>query len=51
MTGLQLVVIALLTESRKKRTLEEVDAFATPTIVHFCAVVDRLDAQRAEGVP
>jgi hypothetical protein len=39
LTGLQFVVIALLTELRKRRTLDEVDAFATPTIVHFCAVL------------
>ena len=36
LTGLQFVVIALLTELRKKRTLDQLDAFATPTIVHFC---------------
>jgi len=35
LTGLQFVVIALLTELRKKRTLDQLDAFATPTIVHF----------------
>jgi hypothetical protein len=39
LTGLQFVVIALLTELRKKRTLSQLDAFATPTIVHFCAVL------------
>ena len=39
LTGLQFVVIALLTELRKKRTLDQLDAFATPTIVHFCAVL------------
>jgi hypothetical protein len=39
LTGLQFVVIALLTELRKKRTIDQVDAFATPTIVHFCAVL------------
>jgi hypothetical protein len=39
LTGLQFVVIALLTELRKRRTLDQVDAFATPTIVHFCAVL------------
>ena len=39
LTGLQFVVIALLTELRKRRTIEQLDAFATPTIVHFCAVL------------
>jgi hypothetical protein len=39
LTGLQFVVIALLTELRKRRTLDQLDAFATPTIVHFCAVL------------
>jgi hypothetical protein len=39
LTGLQFVVIALLTDLRKQRTLDQVDAFATPTIVHFCAVL------------
>ncbi|MEP7087695.1 MAG: hypothetical protein ABI884_10345 [Gemmatimonadota bacterium] len=39
LTGLQFVDIALLTESRKKRSHEQVDAFATPIIVHFCAVL------------
>ena len=39
LTGLQFVVIALLTELRKKRTLDQLDAFATPSIVHFCAVL------------
>jgi amino acid transporter len=40
LTGLQFVVIALGADSRKKRsTRETVDAFGTPTIVHFCAVL------------
>jgi hypothetical protein len=39
LTGLQFVVIALLTELRKRRTLDQVDAFATPSIVHFCVVL------------
>jgi hypothetical protein len=37
--GLQFVVIALLTETGKARTVREIDAFATPTIVHFGAVL------------
>jgi hypothetical protein len=39
LTGLQFVVIALLTDLRKRRTTDQIDAFATPTVVHFCAVL------------
>lgn len=39
LTGLQFVAIALITELRKRRTTETFDAFATPTIVHFCAAL------------
>jgi hypothetical protein len=39
LTGLQFVVIALMTELRKKRSSAQIDAFATPSIVHFCAVL------------
>jgi hypothetical protein len=39
LTGLQFVVIALIAESRTQSTLREIDAFGTPTIVHFCAVL------------
>jgi lipid-A-disaccharide synthase-like uncharacterized protein len=39
LTGLQFVVIALVAESRKRSTLREIDAFGTPTIVHFGAVL------------
>ena len=39
LTGLQFVVLALMTELRKKRTTALIDAFATPSIVHFCAVL------------
>jgi len=34
--GLQFVVIALIAESRRRATTREIDAFATPTILHFC---------------
>ena len=37
--GLQFVVMALVTETRKRSTMREVDAFGTPTIVHFSAVL------------
>jgi xanthosine utilization system XapX-like protein len=36
LTGLQFVVIALVAEVRPKSSNAEIDAFATPTIVHFC---------------
>src|SRR5258705_1482713 len=39
MTGLQFVVIALMVDVRRHGTLREIEAFATPTIVHFCAVL------------
>jgi len=39
LTGLQFVVIALTTELRRQRTTAQFDAFATPTIVHFCAAL------------
>ena len=39
LTGLQFVVIALVAEARRRSTLYEIDAFGTPTVVHFCAVL------------
>ena len=46
LTGLQFVVIVLMAESRRRRTIREIDAFGreidafgTPTIVHFCAAL------------
>ena len=39
LTGLQFVVMALIAQVRKQSTAREVDAFGTPTIVHFCAVL------------
>lgn len=39
LTGLQFVVIALIAEADMTRTMLEIRAFATPTIVHFCAVL------------
>lgn len=38
LTGLQFVVIALVADSKARSTLREIDAFGTPTIVHFGAV-------------
>jgi hypothetical protein len=37
--GLQFVVIALIAESRTRSSHREIDAFGTPTILHFCAVL------------
>jgi hypothetical protein len=39
LTGLQFVVIALIADSRRRATPREIEAFATPTILHFCAVL------------
>jgi predicted membrane-bound spermidine synthase len=39
LTGLQFVVIALISESRRRPTNREIEAFATPNILHFCAVL------------
>jgi hypothetical protein len=39
LTGLQFVVVALVKDSRRRATSREIDAFATPTILHFSAVL------------
>ncbi|HXO21406.1 MAG TPA: hypothetical protein VOA87_15950 [Thermoanaerobaculia bacterium] len=39
LTGLQFVVIALVAGSERKSSRREIDAFGTPTVVHFCAVL------------
>ena len=39
LTGLQFVVIALIADQRQRATHGQLDAFATPTIVHFCAAL------------
>ena len=39
LTGLQFIVIALIAESRRRATIREIQAFSTPTIVHFAAVL------------
>jgi hypothetical protein len=39
LTGLQFVVIALVAETRRRSSMKEIDAFGTPTIVHFCAAL------------
>jgi hypothetical protein len=37
--GLQFIVIVLLTEIRRRGSMKQIDAFATPTILHFSAVL------------
>src|SRR5476651_1868454 len=39
LTGLQFVVMALVADTARKGSTETVDAFGTPTIVHFCVVL------------
>ena len=39
LTGLQFVVIALVADVRGRSSPETIDAFATPTVVHFCAAL------------
>ena len=39
LTGLQFVVIALIAESSRRATPREIEAFSTPTIVHFAGVL------------
>ncbi|MCU1267267.1 MAG: hypothetical protein JWM21_3585 [Acidobacteria bacterium] len=39
LTGLQFVVMALISESGKPSTEREISAFGTPTVIHFCAVL------------
>jgi hypothetical protein len=39
LTGLQFVVMAIVADSETKTGQREVDAYGTPTIVHFCAVL------------
>ncbi len=39
LTGLQFVVIALVAESEARRAPNEINAFGTPTVVHFCVAL------------
>jgi hypothetical protein len=39
LTGLQFVVIALAADTRARSSPETIDAFGTPTVVHFCAAL------------
>ena len=37
LTGLQFVVMTLISEMRQASNENTIDAFGTPTVVHFCA--------------
>lgn len=39
LTGLQFVVMAIVADSEASSGKREIDAFGTPTVVHFCAVL------------
>jgi hypothetical protein len=39
LTGLQFVVMALVADSQRESSMHEVNAFGTPNVVHFCAVL------------
>jgi hypothetical protein len=39
LTGLQFVVMALIADMHRRTTFAQIDAFGTPTIVHFCVVL------------
>ena len=39
LTGLQFVVVTLVADSTLNTSTREIDAFATPTVVHFCVVL------------
>ena len=39
LTGLQFVVMALVADSRRATSSDTINAYGTPTIVHFCVVL------------
>ncbi len=39
LTGLQFVVMTLITEAEVPGSMQEIRAFGTPTVVHFCAAL------------
>jgi hypothetical protein len=39
LTGLQFVVITLVADMRSSSSMREINAFGTPTVVHFCAAL------------
>src|SRR3954471_23019232 len=39
LTGLQFVVVTLIAQSRRRATSQEISAFGSPTVVHFCSAL------------
>src|SRR5437588_11386297 len=39
LTGLQFVVITLISQSRKRATSQQISAFGSPAVVHFCSAL------------
>jgi hypothetical protein len=39
LTGLQFVVITLVTQTRAARDMRDIHAFGTPTVIHFCTAL------------
>ena len=39
LTGLQFVVITLIAQARAARSMTEIRAFGTPTVIHFCTAL------------
>jgi hypothetical protein len=39
LTGLQFVVVTLIAEARVEASMQEIRAFGTPTVVHFCVAL------------
>ena len=39
LTGLQFVVVALFADTQQRRPSDGIEAFSTPTIVHFCSAL------------
>jgi hypothetical protein len=39
LTGLQFVVVTLIAEARVESSMQEIRAFGTPTVVHFCVAL------------
>lgn len=39
LTGLQFVVVTLIAEARLETSMQEIRAFGTPTVVHFCVAL------------
>ena len=53
LTGLQFVVITLISDSSRPRNMAQIRAFGTPTIVHFCAalLVSAICSAPWDGLP